>query len=187
MTPAGTPTVVVSCDTHVGPSLEGQLREYCPKQHLDDFDAFVAEQQAAMELTFGGSGEFDKEAVLQAHPNLTRPGHHDVHERLRDMDRDGVAAEVIFHFSQNGEPLPFMPDFTGGLSSVRAEDFEAPRSASGSTTAGSPTSCPSSPSVTSGSRTCRRGTSTRRPQRSSGRARPGCVASTSRRRAVRVT
>ncbi|MGH9051225.1 MAG: amidohydrolase family protein [Acidimicrobiia bacterium] len=108
----------------VGPSLEGQLREYCPKRHLDDFDAFVAEQTAAMEATFGGSGEFDREAVLQTHPNLALPGHSDIGERLRDLDRDGVAAEVIFHFSQNGELFPFMPDFTGGLSSVRAEDFE---------------------------------------------------------------
>jgi predicted TIM-barrel fold metal-dependent hydrolase len=119
-----TPAVVVSCDTHVGPSLVGQLRDYCPKAHLDDFDAFVAAQAAAMEQTFAGSGDFDEEAVLQAHPNLTLAGHYDVDERLRDLDRDGVAAEVIFHFSQNGELFPFMPDFTGGLSSVRAEDFE---------------------------------------------------------------
>ena len=27
--------------------------------------------------------------------------------RLADMDRDGVACEVIFHGSTNGEPIPF--------------------------------------------------------------------------------
>jgi predicted TIM-barrel fold metal-dependent hydrolase len=122
---AGTdPAVIVSCDTHVGPLLEAQLRGYCPKRHLADFDDFVAEQAAVRARTFAGSPEFDEEAVLQAHPNLMRPGHHDVHERLRDLDHDGIAAEVIFHFSQNGELFPFMPDFTGGLSSVPAEDFE---------------------------------------------------------------
>jgi predicted TIM-barrel fold metal-dependent hydrolase len=121
---ATTPVIVLSCDTHVGPRLEEQLRDYCPKGHLDEFDTFVAEQKAALARSFAGSSEFDESSVLQAHPNLARPGHHDVHERLRDLDRDGVAAEVIFHFSQNGELFPFMPDFTGGLSSVRPEDFD---------------------------------------------------------------
>jgi predicted TIM-barrel fold metal-dependent hydrolase len=123
-TPADVPAIIVSCDTHVGPSLRQQLRPYCPPEHLDAFDAFVAEQEAVRDRAFAGSDDVDQAEVLQAHPNLFRPGHHDVHERLRDLDRDGVAAEVIFHFSQNGELFPFMPDFTGGLSSVRPEDFE---------------------------------------------------------------
>jgi predicted TIM-barrel fold metal-dependent hydrolase len=38
---------------------------------------------------------------------IITPGHYDVHERLRQLDADGVAAGVIFHGSQNGEPLPF--------------------------------------------------------------------------------
>src|SRR6184192_4310629 len=38
-----TPAVVVSCDSHVGPLLRAQLRDYCPKEHLDEFDAFAAE------------------------------------------------------------------------------------------------------------------------------------------------
>ena len=125
--PTDQPAVVVSCDTHVGPSLQGQLRAYCPKEHLEAFDAFVAAQDAVRQRAFAGSAEFDEASVLQAHPNLSRPGHHDVYERLRDLDRDGVAAEVIFHFSQNGELFPFMPDFTGGLASSRAEDFELAR------------------------------------------------------------
>jgi predicted TIM-barrel fold metal-dependent hydrolase len=41
-------------------------------------------------------------------PNLRTAGHYDVHTRLRDMDRDGVAGEVIFHSSQNWEPIPFV-------------------------------------------------------------------------------
>ena len=35
-------------------------------------------------------------------------GHYDAHQRLRDLDHDGTAAEVIFHGSQNGEPIPFI-------------------------------------------------------------------------------
>jgi predicted TIM-barrel fold metal-dependent hydrolase len=40
--------------------------------------------------------------------NLQTAGHNDVHARLADLDRDGVACEVIFHESQNGEPIPFV-------------------------------------------------------------------------------
>ena len=40
-------------------------------------------------------------------------GHFDMHARLRDMDRDGIAAEVIFHGSQNFEPIPFLPQLLG--------------------------------------------------------------------------
>ena len=38
--------------------------------------------------------------------NLKTAGHHDMHARLRDMDRAGVAAGVIYHGSQNNEPFP---------------------------------------------------------------------------------
>ena len=33
--------MIVSCDTHIGPRLREDLREYCPKQYLDDFDDFT--------------------------------------------------------------------------------------------------------------------------------------------------
>src|SRR5262249_26312850 len=39
--------------------------------------------------------------------NILTTGHHDVHARLRDMNFDGVVGEVIFHGSQNDEPIPF--------------------------------------------------------------------------------
>lgn len=37
--------VVVSCDSHVGPSVRQQLRDYCDPEHLDDFDRFVEEME----------------------------------------------------------------------------------------------------------------------------------------------
>lgn len=39
--------VVVSTDGHVGPSVKEQLRPYCDATHLDEFDRFVEEMQAA--------------------------------------------------------------------------------------------------------------------------------------------
>src|SRR3954470_15536203 len=120
-----TPThaVVISCDSHVGPLLTDQLRPYCPKKYLDAFDEFIERyraQQAAMTSGFGGDSVASAMAV---HPNQRTAGHHDVHARLRDMDRDGVTSEVIYHFSTNGEPFPFVLNFAGGLSNDPA-DYE---------------------------------------------------------------
>ena len=36
------PYLLVSVDGHVGPSLEGQLRDYCPKEYLERFDEYAA-------------------------------------------------------------------------------------------------------------------------------------------------
>jgi predicted TIM-barrel fold metal-dependent hydrolase len=110
--------VVVSSDTHIGPLLKEQLRAYCPSEHLDAFDALVAAREQAQQgrggLPFGG------------HPNSRTAGHHDVHARLRDMDRDGIAAEVIFHGSQNGEPIPFVPQSLGNLATFEVDPVLAP-------------------------------------------------------------
>src|SRR5262245_38114098 len=37
--------IVVSSDSHVGPSVKDQLRDYCEPKYLDDFDRFVAEME----------------------------------------------------------------------------------------------------------------------------------------------
>ena len=34
--------ILVSSDTHIGPLLS-QLREYCPKKYLEQFDAFASD------------------------------------------------------------------------------------------------------------------------------------------------
>jgi hypothetical protein len=133
------PVVVVSCDSHVGPLLEQQLRDYCPREYLDDFDAFVKDY--AEKQYIEGSHMASREnieararnaqsqsaklaemmASMAGHPNLSRPGHHDPVARLADMDVDGVAAEVMYHFSQNGEVLPWVGH---GLDSFDARLFE---------------------------------------------------------------
>ena len=115
---AGADTVVVvSCDTHIGPLLKAQLRPYCPAARLADFDEFskrTATERAALQ----GLGA---EAARHFARNLQTAGHHDPHARLHDMDYDGVAAEVIFHGSQNAEPIPFVT--LGGFGGV-VEDVE---------------------------------------------------------------
>jgi predicted TIM-barrel fold metal-dependent hydrolase len=116
------PAVVISCDSHVGPRLVEDLRPYCPTEHLDSFDEDASrqvEQKAAFEKLLGARLDPEKAAARAAHPNLHIPGHHDPHARLRDMDRDGVASAAIYHFSQNGENLPWIGQ---GLGTVL--DFE---------------------------------------------------------------
>ena len=72
--------ILVSSDTHIGP-LTSQLREYCPSQYLDDFDAFAAQMQAQSDPT--GAGELreamahlsleEKEALLAQLNDPTAP------------------------------------------------------------------------------------------------------------------
>lgn len=99
------PLCVISSDTHVGPTAQ-QLRPYCPSTLLDEFDSFYAR---AAELgrapTAGSAQAADHRDQMLAH--VATSGEHDPNARLKDMDRDGVAAEVIFHGSQNLNPLPF--------------------------------------------------------------------------------
>src|SRR4051812_26211695 len=105
---------ILSCDTHIGPRVNEDLRQYCPKKYLEDFDDFVT----WMDSKESGVGGID---ALE----LTN-GHWDVHARLRDLDKDGTAAEVIFHGSQNGQPIPWnvSDPSLGPMSIVRMYDVD---------------------------------------------------------------
>jgi predicted TIM-barrel fold metal-dependent hydrolase len=99
---------IVSIDSHIGPRLVEDVRPYCPKQYLEQFDEFVASHQAAQgahHLRQRRSPAY----TLQVQENLKTDGHHDMAARLRDMDADGIAAAVIYHASFNNEPIPWEP------------------------------------------------------------------------------
>src|SRR2546425_27017 len=115
-----TPLVIVSSDTHIGPLLKDQLRSYCPATHLRAFDDYIEQWRLAQEAriqAMGGSGF----SLFTGHPNMRTSGHYDVHTRLRDMDRDGVACEVIFHGSQNNEPIPFTGSLLGNIADIELD------------------------------------------------------------------
>ena len=107
--------VVVSCDSHIGPTLE-QLRPYCPHEHLDAFDAYERAQASQFDIWIDMRASLAalpdrREAALREQMldrNRQTAGHTDMHARRADMDEDGVAADVIYHSSQNGEPMPFI-------------------------------------------------------------------------------
>ena len=154
-TQASAPLVIVSCDTHIGPRLVEDLRQYCPAELLDDFDGYAGELQQRREAAAAA-----KERVAFAGKqmgadwgvrvdNLQTAGHFDMHARLRDLDADGVAAEVVFHDSQNGEPVPFQSDtlLMRSANPCRISTSCAPDS--GCTTSGWPTFARSNRSGTS--------------------------------------
>jgi predicted TIM-barrel fold metal-dependent hydrolase len=98
------PLMIYSSDTHVGPRPE-DLRPYCPKKFLPDFDTFastvVEQYRRSIE-----DRPFSDDYQRARRQNAKTAGHHDPHARLRDMDRDGVTGGVIFHDSLNGQPFP---------------------------------------------------------------------------------
>jgi predicted TIM-barrel fold metal-dependent hydrolase len=124
------PIVIVSCDTHIGPRLVEDLRSYCPskvRQQFDDYADGLAKKRAAAaanreKVSFGGNSVGPDWGVRFA--NLETPGHYDMHARLRDLNNDGVAAEVMFHDSQNGEPIPFQIDTLLMRGTGENQDFD---------------------------------------------------------------
>jgi predicted TIM-barrel fold metal-dependent hydrolase len=124
------PLVIVSCDTHIGPRLTEDLRAYCPQNLLEAFDEYAvglkSKRDAAAanreKVSFGGNSVGPDWGVRFA--NLETPGHYDMHARLRDLNNDGVAAEVMFHDSQNGEPMPFQLDTLLSRGTGQNQDFD---------------------------------------------------------------
>lgn len=105
-----TPVAIVSADCHIGPRLVEDLRPYCPPELLDAFDAYAADSQRSL-------GRYVRQDDMGpgAHAMRNRwiDGHHDPEARRRDLDAEGVAAEVIFHGSQNDQPIPFQDSMLG--------------------------------------------------------------------------
>ena len=138
--------ILMSSDCHIGPLVE-DLRQYTPKEHLEAFDAFAAEHVKARDAVEQGMGRFlngDAELPdeirkqMDANPEMARmirsaaqmaknrntPGHHDMDVRVKDMDNDGLTAEILFHGSQNGEPIPFIAGHQPGAGLTTPFTFE---------------------------------------------------------------
>lgn len=100
--------VIVSCDGHVGPSVRNQLRDYCEARYLPDFDEFSAElEKSRASETVDTDLAIPKEWSDSLTERAQMAGLQDPAARLRDMDMDGIAAEVLYHGGANGESMPF--------------------------------------------------------------------------------
>ncbi|ORW32735.1 hypothetical protein AWB91_09600 [Mycobacterium paraense] len=106
----------------MAPLLNEQLRDYCPKKYLDDFDEFVKFNDS-LPQRMGGPERTDNPR-LSHYRNALTTGGWDVHQRLRDMDRDGVAGEIVFHGLNAGRQdlMPFNGAF--GAFGIRGFDQE---------------------------------------------------------------
>ena len=115
--PRSEPLVVVTSDSHVSPRLEEDLLPLCPPKYRTDFADWMeatTEMRKASEQGFVFGGDEGLPEVLKIHTwNLQTTGQRDIHQRLRDMNRDGVAAEVIFHGSAPYTPIPFLESGVG--------------------------------------------------------------------------
>ncbi len=105
------PVVIVSADCHIGPRLIEDLRPLCPPDLLGAFDGYVADGNRSKGRYVEHDATDDDD--LSPWRNQFSPGHHDPEVRRRDMDHEGVAAEVVFHGSQNDQPVPFQSSMLG--------------------------------------------------------------------------
>ena len=100
--------LVVSCDGHVGPSVRHQLRAYCEQKYLPEFDAFSEElEKNRASETVDTDLTMPQEWADSLAERAQFAGLQDPAARLRDMDADGIAAEVLYHGGANGESMPF--------------------------------------------------------------------------------
>jgi predicted TIM-barrel fold metal-dependent hydrolase len=115
----GQPYLIVSADDHAGPRPSKFLRDYCPKQYLEQFDEACAATDAVARLhdqmvaesrqrIADGKATVRDLSLDMLGKNRDCAGHYDPHVRLRHMDADGVAAQVIFAGGQNDTELPWV-------------------------------------------------------------------------------
>src|SRR6202035_690818 len=112
--------VVISSDSHVGPSMKDDLRPYCPAEDLAAFDEYEQEMADLRDQISAAPKTVDLAHVLaeerldkftralrDSAPNFSPaakksfeisyscPGLKDAAVRHADMDREGVAADVL--------------------------------------------------------------------------------------------
>jgi predicted TIM-barrel fold metal-dependent hydrolase len=112
--------VIISADTHAGlPSDE--YRAYLDAQHHDAFDAFLAERQARRDELLKMNYEYIMGWETDNADGLR--GAFDPEQRDKELDADGVSAEVIF---PDADAVTGMagPPFGAGLSAGEITDPE---------------------------------------------------------------
>jgi predicted TIM-barrel fold metal-dependent hydrolase len=112
------PYLIMSTDAHAGPSPERDLRSYCPTKYLADFDDYCRQARTGYEkilaaVAAGRAGDKVNPTLRELGAEATArciecEGHSDPQARLRHLDEEGIAADVVFAGGQNFQDLPFM-------------------------------------------------------------------------------
>jgi predicted TIM-barrel fold metal-dependent hydrolase len=105
------PLVIVSADCHIGPRLVQDLRPHCPPELRSAFDAYVDDPDRSHGRYVERTPSDDD--LSSPWRNQYTAGHHDPAARRADLDHEGIAAEVVFHGSQNNQPVPFQSSMLG--------------------------------------------------------------------------
>jgi predicted TIM-barrel fold metal-dependent hydrolase len=112
------PYLIVSIDSHLGPLFE-HLRPYCPQAYLERYDEWVSTwtsywggkrswfaDESPISARWGGV-PFEKVVIERQDALLETTGIYDPEVHLKEMDADGVAAELVYHTAFTPEILPF--------------------------------------------------------------------------------
>ena len=119
------PLAITSGDSHFGPRME-DLRPYCPAAFLDQFDEYAKAFTAGTGPRRQEGSPSDESPEAKRHAwlvaqSVKSPGNYEPHQRLREMDRDGVVSEVIYHGTFNGNTIPFVGGPIGPASEMELQ------------------------------------------------------------------
>ena len=111
---------IISADAHAGLPCE-EYRPYLDPRYFEAFDAFLAERQANRDVQMKLNYDYITSWETTHEEGLR--GAYDAEQRDKEMDADGVAAEVIF---PDADAITGMesPPFGAGLSAGTIEDPE---------------------------------------------------------------
>jgi predicted TIM-barrel fold metal-dependent hydrolase len=112
--------VIISADAHAGLPCE-DYRPYLDERYYPAFDEFLAERQANRDLQMKLNYDYITHWETDHEEGLR--GAYDAEQRDKEMDADGVAAEVIF---PDADAITGMesPPFGAGLAAGEIEDPE---------------------------------------------------------------
>jgi uncharacterized protein len=89
------PERLISADSHVRVSHD-QIKEHLDRRYHESYDDAVRAFEHRMASGAGLANRIGAQMAIAPNAAFTRPGYGDPVERLKDMDADGVEAEVLY-------------------------------------------------------------------------------------------
>jgi predicted TIM-barrel fold metal-dependent hydrolase len=103
---------LISADSHVKMTHE-QVKEHLPSRLHAPYDEAADAYEASMSVGAGAANRAGATQVAASNSVFTRPGYWDPVERLKDMDADGVEAEVLY---SEVSAFRYLSNVKGGVS-----------------------------------------------------------------------
>jgi predicted TIM-barrel fold metal-dependent hydrolase len=104
--------VIVSTDGHISPLLS-DLRTYCPQSLLEPYDDFAALRPMIRDAVLHQVRDMPGGSYQEILDTIDADYHGQLAPRIPEMDRDGIACEMLYHGSTNFEPMAFGATFGG--------------------------------------------------------------------------